>query len=485
MNRIFTLIIIFLAINISSAQKLVDVNFKFTLSALDVSSIVGGLTVPYGVDLYKVTYMTPDVNGDDHIASGLLIIPKDETTAFPLACYQHGTVDDRFDVPSELAGGYQLAMVFSAFGYVVCAPDFVGLGDSPGIHPYVHAETEASAAIDMLRAVREIDNDDQFSGLTLNDQLFISGYSQGGHAAMAAHREIETNLSNEFTVTACAPMSGPYSISDKMVEFTLGDSEYGTVAYLATLTLGYQLAYPELFENIALEDIFEEAYLGDILKFKNEEISLFELNDILIDSLISRTGKVLPKSMIKPDILDAVFNDPNHPFSQALADNDTYDWAPKAPTNLYYCVGDDQVTFENATLAEQVMNANGATAVSAIQLDGTSSLDHGGCVAPAATSAVFFFGGFQQLLSSVDELLFDANTKVYYANGLLNIDIPFEREGEWNLVSVFTQTGQKVFEQYVDKGKSQLDVQSLNAGMYIITLRDGDQLYKTEKFIKF
>lgn len=485
MKRIFTLFIFFLAINWTSAQRLVDITHKFSLSALDVSSLVGGLTVPYGVDLYKVRYMTPDVSGNDHIASGLLIIPADPTTAFPLACYQHGTVDDRTDVPSELKGGYELSMVFSAFGYVVCAPDFVGLGDSPGIHPYVHAKTEASAAIDMLRAARELDEDETFDGLTLNDQLFISGYSQGGHAAMAAHREIETNHSDEFTVTACAPMSGPYSISDKMVDFTLGDDEYGTVAYLATLTLGYQAAYPELLKDLTLENVFEEAYISDILKFKNEEISLFELNAILIDSLISRTGSVLPKSMIKPDILDAVFNDPDHPFSQALADNDTYDWAPQAPTNLYYCVGDDQVTFENAILASQVMNDNGASAVAAIQLDGTGNLDHGDCVAPAATSAVFFFGNFQQLLSSTQELAFDSNTNVFYTNGQLNIDIPFERNGDWNLVSIFTQTGQKVFEQTIDKGKSQLDVQNLNEGMYIVTLRDSDQLYKTQKFIKF
>ena len=56
-------------------------------------------------------------------------------------------------------------MIFAAFGYVVCAPDFVGLGDSPGVHPYVHAKTEASAAIDMLRAARELDADDTFGWL--------------------------------------------------------------------------------------------------------------------------------------------------------------------------------------------------------------------------------------------------------------------------------------------------------------------------------
>jgi hypothetical protein len=34
-------------------------------------------------------------------------------------------------------------------------PDYIGMGGSPGLHPYVHAASEATASIDMIRAARE------------------------------------------------------------------------------------------------------------------------------------------------------------------------------------------------------------------------------------------------------------------------------------------------------------------------------------------
>ncbi|NNE16007.1 MAG: T9SS type A sorting domain-containing protein [Saprospiraceae bacterium] len=486
MKRLFTLFIFLAFVLNINAQKLVNVTLITSLSKLDISALAGGLPAAYAVDLYKVQYMTADVNGDDHLASGLLCVPNDGSTAFPLAAYQHGTVGGRNDVPSNLQGGFTLPLVFAAFGYVVCAADFVGLGDSQGIHPYVHAKTEASAAIDLLIAARELDADDSFEDFTLNDQVFVTGYSQGGHAAMAAHRELETNYSSEFTVTASAPMSGPYSISDKMIDFTLGDDPYSTVAYLAWLTLGYQSAYPELLKDLELEDIFKPEYIADILEFKNENISLWDLNDRITATLNSTVGAVVPKNMLLPNILESILTDPDHPLSIALADNDTFDWAPSAPTNLYYCVGDDQVTFENAILASQVMNDNGAAAVNGIRIDTDNNLlDHGGCVSGAATGALFFFGSFQQLLSSNENIAFDLNTRVYYSNGQVNVDIPLERAGQFNQMSIYSQTGQMVWQRNISKGQSSFDISHLPMGMFVVTLRDDRELYKTVKMVKF
>ena len=112
--------------------------------------------------------------------------------------------------PSERRGGWELAGVGAALGYVAVAPDYLGLGESRGFHPYVHAATEASAAIDLLYAAQEFAEKQKFP---LNGQLFLTGYSQGGHASMALHRELERNYSKIFPVSAAAHLSGPYSIS--------------------------------------------------------------------------------------------------------------------------------------------------------------------------------------------------------------------------------------------------------------------------------
>ncbi len=382
MKKIFTLIISFFSILHISAQEFESALFLDSFTKDELSLMIG-ISVNYGVDLYKINYTTPDLQGNQHTASGLLCIPQSESRIFPLGCYQHGTIiNGRDDVPSNLAGGYTLPLIFSSFGYVVCAADFLGLGDSPGIHPYVHSATEASAAIDMLLAVREYDQaNDEF---TLNEQLFVGGYSQGGHASMAAHQVLEEDYSDVFTVTAAAPMSGPYSISEKMIDFTLGDAEYGTVAYLAWVVLAYQAAYPELLKDYSLENVFKQEYLDDIIAFKNEEITLGELNSSLSITLVASVGLVRPKDMLVAGIEDEIKNDPNSPLSIALADNDNYDWVPRAPTRIFYCQGDEQITFENAILADSVMNANGAADVQAVRKDDFGHLTHGGCVFPSA-----------------------------------------------------------------------------------------------------
>ena len=467
------------------AQVLDNATYLSTVSAADISlQTFGVITAQYDVDLYKVTYHTPDVNGNDHIASGLICIPKDETNIFPLTCYQHGTVADRNDVPSNLRGGYSLGLILAGTGYVVALPDFVGLGDSPGIHPYVHAATEASAGVDLLRATRELSEDDNFENFNLSEQVFVSGYSQGGHAAMALHRVLETELSSEFQVAASGPMSGPYSISEAMRDFTLSDQDYGTVAYLAWLTLGYQVAYPNTVGAIALEDIFLPEYIPSIEQFRDEQIDLWTLNDMLIDLLVTNTGSFKPKDLLQPDMLNSLLTDPTHPFSQALADNDTYDWAPQAPTNMYYCVGDDQVTFENATLAESVMQANGSTAT-AIRADSDLfPADHGGCVLPAASRVLDFFNSVRNLLSSNSNVSIDPEALVFIQDETLIIDIPQDR-AQNNTLSIFSQAGNKLRENKIDKGVNNISMSALPDGMYIVMLRDDSGLYKTQKIVKF
>jgi Secretion system C-terminal sorting domain len=347
-----------------------------------------------GVDLYRILYTTTDIQGQPDTASGLLIVPDQPDFIYPLLCYQHGTVNSRWDVPSQLAGGYELAMALSGKGYVVVAPDFLGLGEARGLHPYVHSETEARAAIDMLYAARQYDAENDF--VTINDQLFITGYSQGGHAAFAAHKYIQQDFSDDFTVTASAPMSGPYSISDKMIDFTLGDEEYGFVAYIVWTSLSYNLAAGgTLFSD--LNEVFKAPYVPYITQFANEEITLDELNTALIATLLDENGpnQMKPKLMLQDEVLDGILNDPTNPFSMALAENDLIDWLPTAPTRLVACANDDQVTSENAIYASEIMNNNGATDLATH--DPSPSSDHGGCVFPATVFVIDFFQQYQQI----------------------------------------------------------------------------------------
>jgi len=391
MKRALTLFL-FLSFFISAnTQNIVSVDLLESRTKEDLVADFG-VFIAYGADLYKVTYETPDIHGVMDTASGLFVYPvaPADDKIFPMLIYQHGTVGSKDDVPSELKGGFELALFWAGVGYATTAADFLGLGEARGFHPYVHSRTEASAAIDMHLAVKEyaMGND-----IRVNDQLFVTGYSQGGHAGAAAQKMIQEEYQGQLTVTASAPMSGPYSVSGIMTDLMLSENDnYFFLGYAPYTLLSYDLEY-DLFDSV--DEIFKEPNATWIEQFQNAEIDLWELNENLIQWATDNFGVSSARFMFQDSIVAAVQNDPNHPVNLALLDNDLMNWAPEAPTRLYYCTADDQVPFMNSVVAEDSMLIAGSTTVQALDVD--PSADHGGCVTPAVTAAFLFFFQYQSI----------------------------------------------------------------------------------------
>ena len=348
--------------------------------------------IQYGAKYYRIIYTTPDVKGVQDTVSGLLVVPDAPGKIWPRLVYQHGTASSKLGVPSfePFGGEGQVGALFAGLGYVAHLPDYVGLGVSEGIHPYVHAETEAGAALDLLRAARPFLESEK---VAFSKQLFITGYSQGGHAAMALHRAIETNPQSEFSVTAAAHLSGPYSISGVMRGLIIGNGTYFYPAYIPNTMLSYQSAYGNIFKEIT--DIMLPPYAAEVEKFVKGSIDLGQLNTNLINLLVTNEGLSKPRAMLRPDILSAVENDLSHPINVALRANDVYDWKPNAPTRIFYCTADDQVPYRNSVVAFERMKANGTADLQATDVNTTA--DHGQCVVPALTNTVLFFLGLQRI----------------------------------------------------------------------------------------
>lgn len=442
----------------SQAQNLVSVEFKSSLPLFALQLLVGP-QAKYDVDSYKITYTTLDIRGALDTASGLVSIPRKDAILFPLGLVQHGTVSGRDDVPSNLSGGYQLGAGFSSAGYVVMQPDYLGLGDSRGFHPYVHADTEASAGIDMIFATKEF-LDQQNIGY--NDQLFVTGYSQGGHAAMAAHRELEANYSETLPVTAAAPMSGPYSISTATKASFLSNEEYQFPGYGVWTLMSYNEAY-SLYDSVA--QYMKQPYATYAEAFYEETITLDSLQRALISELTANHGGSIVRFMFQDSIINAITNQPDHPFNLALADNDTYDWAPTAPTRLFYCMADDQVAFTNSVLADSVMNANGAIDLDAI--DVLSTADHGGCVLPASLSTLAFFNQYAtfSVVSSTKSLpeLQGVNAFPNPTSGAIQLTgIPQRSQ-----LQVFDMQGRIQKNAVLTQGTNDLDISDLAQGVYL------------------
>lgn len=442
----------------STAQNLVSVESKGDISQFVLQLLVGP-EAKYGISSYKITYTTTDIRGALDTASGLVSIPKNESIRFPLGLVQHGTVSGRDDVPSNLKGGYELGAGFSSAGYIVIQPDYLGLGESRGFHPYVHSDTEASAGIDMIFATKEFLEQ---QNVAYSDQLFVTGYSQGGHAAMAAHRELQANYSETLPVTAAAPMSGPYSISMATKARFLSDEEYQFPGYGIWTLMSYNEAYP-LYDSVA--QYVKQPYATYAEAFYKEEITLDSLQSALIAELTANHGGSIVRFMFQDSIITAIANQPDHPFNLALEDNDTYDWAPTAPTRLFYCMADDQVAFTNSVLADSVMNANGAADLVAI--DVLSTADHGDCIIPASLSTLAFFNQYANfsVVSSTKGIveLEGVNAFPNPTSGAIQLTgIPQRAQ-----LQVFDMQGRIQKNAVLTQGTNDLDIADLSQGVYL------------------
>jgi hypothetical protein len=429
----------------------------------------------YDVDFYKIEYTSLDITGLLDTVSGLLVVPDASDKVFPLLCYQHGTVGSKENVPSNLSGGYEIAEVWGSAGYTVFAPDYLGLGEGRGFHPYVHQASEASAAIDMMEASKTFLNDNEFH---FNDQLFITGYSQGGHAAAALHKELEENYNNTITVTASAPMSGPYSISGVMQDFMYSEIPYNFVSYLPYTLLSYQTAYGNIFTDV--EDVFRPAYAPFVEDFYSGDIDLGDLNQIFIDMLTQEFGASIPIKMLQDSVVNNVFTNYNHPINIAMRDNDVHNWAPQAPTRLYYCEGDDQVPFMNSVVASDTMNFLGANDLNAINVN--SDFDHGECVQPAIFNAYIFFGTFQQIDDIVDvNGHYLASKFTIFPNPTRDVFFIKNEKGDGR-VQLLNLDGKILLEKNLTLGFNEFSTADLEHGFYFLKIKIGDSFF-VEKMV--
>lgn len=471
MHKLTLLLFLSITFLFSQAQNEVLVKSEKINTITQGQLVFFGLPAENDVDLYKVWYNTLGVDGEADVASGLVVIPKLDK-AVPLLCFQHGTASPRDAVPSNEEGNFG-ELFLGSVGYVVSSADYLGMGESRGFHPYLHAETEASAAIDLLRATRELCEELKAD---LNDQLFVTGYSQGGHAAMAAFRALERDHKEEFPVTAAAPMSGPYNVTGTMLTSILNEEEYLFSGYLVYIARGYQEVYGDVYED--LSDLFKPQYAEIMKKFDNRaEYTLGQLHDELNALLKEEYGAVIPKFMFQDDLVQAVIeNDESNRVIQVMRDNDLYEWIPEAPTRLYYCEADEQVPFENSIFTDSVMTTNGAADVTALSMG--EDLDHFGCAIPAFLDANEFFKSFQATSTKQTGITIDF---MIFPNPVQD-RLYWKFDGKIEQIIIVDELGRTILDRN-NVNQQSLDIQNLSKGLYFIQVHTAEGVL-TKKFVK-
>lgn len=454
------LFVLFLSFSAFS-QQLINANLVKSYSKSSIDSILTANGIPavlmstkFAINVYKVSYNAHYVNDSLVPVSGLMVLPDTLGCSFPLFLYNHGTISKKIDAPSNLRSSEPIiAFVMASNGYASVEPDYFGLGDGDGLHPYQHRETEAMAAIDLLRSCREYC---AANSIDLNGQLFITGYSQGGHAAMATHRRIELSYSSEFQVTASSPMSGAYDMSGTMVDVMLSDDPYPAPSYLPYLVLGWNPIY-NLYADIS--DAFRPPYDSTIPPLFDGTKGLGTIESYLPS---------VPKLIFDSLELISFTNDSNHVFRLALKDNDTWrDWVPQAPMQMVYCQGDRSVSYLNSMVAYQHFTDAGCSTCDTVDVG--ISLDHGDCIQYAIFNTKSYFDSFKTnpCISGIEDMQAN-NLKLYPSPASSTLYIENDDATKNDRIQIVDVQGNNVKEVKLLFGVNSVDISTLNNGMYFV-----------------
>ncbi|MEU1802102.1 lipase [Streptomyces sp. NPDC019937] len=301
--------------------------------------------VRYGVDAYRLVYRTVDAHGRPTTASGLLALPRGRDGRLRAVSFAHGTGVHKSDAPSMQRHGFLPGppLTYASAGFAAVAPDYLGMGTGPGLHPWMDIPSETTASLDMLRAARAV--------VPLERKVAVTGFSQGASAALGLARSLRAGEDRWFRLGALAPVSGAYDFGGAELEALLGGrlEPKSSVLYAAYTLVAFNRLH-------AVYDSPEQVFEGD---YAPHIESLFDGE---------HTGRQLMDGT--PETLDDLLTDegmrllahPTGEFAAALrtADSVCADWAPRVPTRLYMAGGDEQAAVENTAYCRTALRRHGA-----------------------------------------------------------------------------------------------------------------------------
>jgi pimeloyl-ACP methyl ester carboxylesterase len=355
-----------------------------SIAQVDQATAASGLQILSGsakcdVRVVQLNYYTAGVQpGEMTNASAALLIPSGTDPScqgpFPLIAFARGTeLAKRYTNATDLTDpSAMLSMAFYASqGYAVVATDYLGyaLSNYP-YHPYMHANSEASAVIDSIRAAR---NAAKALDLTLNGKIMVSGFSQGGHASMATQRAIESDNADEFNLVAAAHLAGSYDMSGSLID-GITNPILGVQYFMPYEITALQKVYGNLYDNV------DEAFNAPYASYIEQLFPVANYPDDL---------SVLPGIATAPaDAVNDIFNaeyladiatNPDNATIIAERKQDLLDWNPKAPTNLCGGSSDPVVNFSiNTQAAYDIFRSHGWDNVSIADVDATIEAIYGG-----------------------------------------------------------------------------------------------------------
>lgn len=318
------------------------------------------LSAPSDVGLFKISYTARGYDGSPTRLSGLVALPKNGAPK-GWVLYCHGTQADRSLSPSRFNPAakpgetFLPIAAFSNAGYGVFMPDYIGLGDSPGIHPYPLSRINAWAGIDMIPAAQTVARQQR---IAVGRDLYVTGYSEGGAVAMWTARQLQ---GTRFTPKAAAPLSGPYDLTDttlRSVIATQSNKAYLALRFFLVAYVGISSA--TFMPGLDLEDMFVPSFATYVPFVWNQNLPEEEIIKKLSIKGLELGAISSIRRILQPSLARAIDRrDMTHPLLQLMASHDTFNWRPTIPMLLFAIRSDYVVVAQNTTKTVRTMRGNG------------------------------------------------------------------------------------------------------------------------------
>ena len=314
----------------------------------------------------RLHYWSEDPTGRPVQLSGLLMLPALEAgsgRALEILLICHGTQLLRERVPSRLVTSERLVgLVAAASGLAVMLPDYPGMGDSEGFHPYCLADSLGKAGVDDLRSRGTRVRDCSWGGSSTAPGTYVLGYSEGGYAAMAVLREMETRINGEFALKAGYPLAVPADMSGTMLRLMAGDQPASSPYYMLYTLLGWQRFYPGVFP---LERLLKPEVVQQVLPLMDGQSHGSVVNARIAALQGVKVEQAVASRMLSAEGLDALRNPEGSELGrrirEALRQNDLYNWQPDpaVPILLAASPADELVPAVNSRIAASQLAAKG------------------------------------------------------------------------------------------------------------------------------
>jgi hypothetical protein len=177
-----------------------------------------------GVTRVVYEFRSYDVDGTALTIYARAYIPSSPVGRLPVFAFGTGTtgIGDQcsptLEQPQKVdwANYESHMMMYAGQGYVAVVPDYEGHRDPTRLHHYMVGELEGRAMLDSVRGLSRLP---QAAGRLDRANLFLGGYSQGGHAAFWADK-IQPTYAPELPAKGVVGFGPVMSVKDTLADVT-------------------------------------------------------------------------------------------------------------------------------------------------------------------------------------------------------------------------------------------------------------------------